>query len=200
MAKSGRKASNEQEFQGQIISWLNAEIGRRTGLELDTATQEKPRTTSGKRSDMIVWKDRAAELAFLAIELKTPTTPINDPVFFADALEKGRHWHARYFALWNMRELEVYETTPAPHVPVPSDAIRKSTQPLAVTQIEDWLKPAFKKDLQNQAIQILDAAVNHAVSGIGHQHAIDPEIFVSRLTEAPELGALHRGHGRPQRG
>src|SRR5438105_8923062 len=114
MAKSARKQSNELEFQGEAISWLNTEIKRRVGLGLDGATQEKPRKTSGKRSDMIVWRDRAAEFAFLAIELKTPTTPINDPTFFADALEKGRHWKARYFALWNMRELEVYETVPAP--------------------------------------------------------------------------------------
>ena len=55
-------------------------------LGLNTATQEKPRRTSGHRSDMIVWIDRLALLPFLAIELKTPSTPINDPVFFADAL------------------------------------------------------------------------------------------------------------------
>jgi methylase of polypeptide subunit release factors len=184
MAKSSRKQSNELEFQGEVISWLNAEIAKRPGLSLDGATQEKPRKTSGKRSDMIVWRDRVAELPFLAIELKTPTTPINDPTFFADALEKGRHWKARYFALWNMRELEVYETPPAPHVPIPSDAIRKSAHPLALTQVEDWLKPAFKKDLRAQALEIFDAAVNHSVSGVGHHHAIDPEIFVSRLTDA----------------
>src|SRR5688500_2710882 len=103
-----RKTTNEQEFQGHIISYLNGEIARRKGLDLDMATQEKPRKTSGKRSDMVVWKDRSAELAFLAIELKTPTTPINDPTFFEDALEKGRHWKSQYFALWNMRQLEVY--------------------------------------------------------------------------------------------
>src|ERR1700730_13647661 len=179
-----RKTTNEQEFQGHIISHLNGEIGRRTGLDLDMATQEKPRKTSGKRSDMVVWKDRGAELAFLAIELKTPTTPINDPTFFADALEKGRHWKSQYFALWNMRQLEVYETVPAPRVAVPTDAIRRSSHPLAITHVEEWLKPAIRKDLEKQAVEILDAAVNHAVSGIGHQHAIDPEIFVSRLTEA----------------
>jgi type I restriction enzyme M protein len=184
MTKSTRKVSNELEFQGQVVTWFNAYIAKHAALGLDTATQEKPRRASGKRNDLIVWKDRAAEIAFLTIELKTPTTPINDPTFFADALEKGRHWNSQYFALWNMRELEVYETTPSPHNPVPSDAIRRSAHPLAVTQVEDWLKSAFKKELHEQALEILDVAINHSISGASHRHAIDPEIFVSRITDA----------------
>ena len=117
MATAGRKQTNELEFQGQAGVWLNEEIKKRTGLNLDKATEEKPRKSSGKRSDLIVWKDRANELAFLAIELKTPTTPINDPVFFADAFEKAQHWGATYFALWNMREIEVYKTPQAGTLP-----------------------------------------------------------------------------------
>jgi type I restriction enzyme M protein len=179
--KAGRKESNEQEFQGQVITWLNSEISKRT-LGLDTATQEKPRKTSGHRSDMIAWIDRLALLAFLAIELKTPSTPINDPVFFSDALAKGRYWKSKYFALWNMREFEVYETTD-PKTPTPADIIRKSSHPLAITQVEDWLKPNWKKELHAQAVEILDAAIIHSLSGVVHQHAIDPEIFVRRLTD-----------------
>lgn len=182
MAKTKRKESNEQEFQGQVITWLNSEIAKRK-LNLDTATQEKPRKTSGHRSDIILWTDRPATIAFVAIELKTPTTPINDPVFFADALTKARYWKAKYFALWNMRDFELYPTPPEGVVPTPADAGRKSTHPLALTQVEDWLNKSFMKDLHGQAIEILDAAVYHSLSGLGHQHAIDPDIFVSRLTE-----------------
>jgi methylase of polypeptide subunit release factors len=184
--KAGRKETNEQEFQGQIITWLNAEISSRT-LGLDTATQEKPRRTSGHRSDMIVWTDRLAVLAFLAIELKTPTTPINDPAFFSDALAKGRYWKSKYFALWNMREFEVYETT-NPKTPTPSDTICKSSHPLAITHVEDWLRPNWKKELHAQAREILDAAIIHSLSGGVYQHAIDPDIFVSRLTH--DIGQL----------
>jgi type I restriction enzyme M protein len=184
--KVGRQESNEQEFQGQVITWLNTEISKRT-LGLDTATQEKPRKTSGHRSDMIVWIDRLALLPFLAIELKTPTTPINDPVFFADALAKGRYWKSKYFALWNMRDFEVYESSD-PKTPTPADAICKSLHPLALTQVEDWLKPNFKKDLHARAIEILDGAINHSVSGVGHQHFIDSDIFVRRLTD--DIGQL----------
>jgi hypothetical protein len=187
MAKSGRKDTNEQEFQGQVITWLNIEISKRS-LGLDTATQEKPRKTSGHRSDMIVWIDRLAILPFLAIELKTPTTPINDPVFFADALAKGLYWKSKYFALWNMKDFEVYETPAASHTPTPADIIKKSSHPLALTRVEDWLKASVKRDLREQTVEILDAAVNHSISGLSNQRAIDPEIFVARLTD--DIGQL----------
>ena len=182
MAK-GHKNSNEMEFQGQVVHWLNDYIGKHPTLGLESATQEKPHK-GGKRNDLIVWRDRAALVAFLTIELKTPTTPINDPTFFADAIYKGRHWHSRYFALWNMRELEVYETTPEPHQPLPTDAILKSAHPLAITQVDDWIKSGLKKDLEKQAVAILDAAIQHSITGVTHGHAIDPELFVSRLTDA----------------
>ena len=185
MATAGRKQSNELEFQGQAGVWLNEEIKKRPGLNLDKATQEKPRKSSGKRSDLIVWKDRANELAFLAIELKTPTTPINDPVFFADAFEKAQHWGAKYFALWNMRELEVYQTPPAGSpAPLPTAAICRSFPPLAITQVEEWLKPAFSAELHEQLIQIIDAAILHDATGKVAGHTIDADIFVARLTEA----------------
>jgi hypothetical protein len=137
---------------------------------------------------MIVWIDRLAVLPFLAIELKTPTTPINDPVFFADALAKGRYWKSKYFALWNMKDFEVYETTAAAHTPTPADIVKKFSHPLALTRVEDWLKVNFKKDLHKQTIDILDAAVNHNISGLSTQRAIDPEIFVARLTD--DIGQL----------
>ena len=189
MARAGRRQTNELEFQGQVCVWLNDEISRRPGIKLDKATQEKPRKTSGKRSDLVIWKDRSIEAAFLAVELKTPTTPINDPEFFADAMEKAQHWQAEYCALWNMRDLEVYKTPDAgAPLPLPTDALRRSSLPLAITQVEDWLKPAFAHELRLSACEILDAAVTHRALGTTAGHAIDADIFVARLTEA--LGKL----------
>lgn len=83
-----------------------------------------------------------------------------------------------------MRELEVYETTPEPHQPLPSAAILKSAHPLAITKVDDWIKSGFKKELEKQAVGILDAAIQHSITGVKHGHAIDPELFVSRLTDA----------------
>ncbi len=179
-----RKKTNELEFQGQVGVWLNEEIQRHDGLGLDKATQEKPRKSSGKRNDLVVWSDRSSEIAFLTIELKTPTTPINDPVFLADAVEKAQHWQATYFALWNMREIEVYLTPPKGTSPTPDQAIDRSSAPLAITQVEDWLVARFEKELRKQAIGILRAAVDHRATGHGQGHAIDPQIFVARMTES----------------
>jgi hypothetical protein len=103
-------------------------------------------------------------------------------VFFADALAKGRFWKSKYIALWIMRDFEVYETA-EPKNPTPADVIRKSSHSLVLTQVENWLKPILKKELHSQSVEMLDTAVAHLLSGVVRQHAIDPEIFVGRLTD-----------------
>ena len=182
MPKSSRKSTNEPEFQGQVIVWLNEEITKRSALDLDKATQEKPQELSRKRSDLIVWTNRLAEIAFLAIELKTPETPINDPIFFTDAINKAQYWGAKYLAIWNMREMEVYKTPDDSKPLLPSEAIYRSALPLAITEVEDWLKPAYETELRNQSVNLLDAAVLHSAYGSYLGQTIDAQIFVSRLT------------------
>ncbi|MDZ4858044.1 MAG: N-6 DNA methylase [Candidatus Hydrogenedentes bacterium] len=188
MAAKGRKKTNELEFQGEVLGWLNHEIKRRPGLKIDRASQEKPRQTSGKRSDLIIWKDRSAEAAFLALELKTPDTSINDPVFFADAIEKAQHWSAPYFVIWNMREAELYPTPPKGGMVTPAGVLKRWPALTAVTKLEDWLRTNIADSLRRQAIDILEAAIGHAASGGQAGHVIDPEIFVARLSHA--LGHL----------
>ena len=113
----GRRSTNELEFQGQVITWLNDYISSHRGTGLDRATQEKPRRTSGKRNDLVVWSSRAGESAFISLELKTPDTAISDPQLLDDALEKARQWQAPYFAIWNMKEAELYKTPPVASEP-----------------------------------------------------------------------------------
>ena len=38
MTKSMRRSTNELEFQGQVITWLNANIAKHSGMGLDRAT------------------------------------------------------------------------------------------------------------------------------------------------------------------
>ncbi len=179
-----RRSSNEQEFQGELLGWLNEEIRRRQGLGLDRATQETPGRTSGKRNDIVIWKDRATHSAFLAIELKTPTTPINDPILFADAQGKAKHWGAAYFAIWNMRDIELYETPGADETRTPDQVLYRDKITLPLTGVEDWIKPAINKELRRLAINFLDIAHNHAATGHVFGQTIDSEIFVARLTDA----------------
>lgn len=184
MKNSTRRQTNELEFQGAALGWINDELRARMGAGLDRATQEKPRQTSGKRNDIVVWRDRSAEIAFLAMELKTPSTPINDPVLLADAVEKAQKWRAAYFAIWNMRQFEVYVTPAAGSLVLPSDAIAKSPLNVGITSVEDWLKPVVETSLKRNVADIIDAALEHQINGGDHGVTIDTEIFVARLTEA----------------
>ena len=184
MERTKRRHTNELEFQGEVIVWLNDVIARRYRPRIDKATQEKPRVTSGKRSDLIVWTNRKTENAFLAIELKTPSTPINDPDFVVDAVEKAYHWNAKYLAVWNMREYELYQALDSHQVPLPNKAIVRSTRPLPLASVEDWLKPSHSRSLREIAHQILEAALIHDELGDHPGHAIETEIFVERLTDS----------------
>ena len=176
-----RRETSEQEFQGSVLEWLNREIRRRPGLRLDRATQEKPRRSSGKRSDIVVWRNRATTSAFLAIELKTVSTPLNDPVLFADAAEKAQFWRAPYFAIWNMREAELYSTPPPGASVTPAQAIRRWPPETLIRRVEDWLSPAAEGVLGTRAIEILDAAWADSVAGMEAGPIIDAELFVTRL-------------------
>lgn len=181
---SKRKNTNELEFQGQVLNWLNSEISARPALGLDRATQEKPRQQSGKRNDLVVWRDRGNEIAFLAIELKTPATMISDPMLHADAIEKAQKWRAAYFCVWNMTQLELYPTPAAGKIVLPSDAIFRSEVILEIATVEDWLKPENEARLKACALDLLDAAVQHSINGEDAGVAIDAAIFVARLTDA----------------
>lgn len=187
---SRRKETSEQEFQGRILEWLNVEIRRRPGLQLDRATQEKPRKTSGKRNDVVVWRDRGASTAFLAMELKTLETPISDTALFSDAFEKAQHWQAPYFAVWNMREAELYPTPPKGGLVTPANALKRWAVEPSIRRIEDWLKPDVEKRLQLRAVEILDAAWAHAATGVLAGQVIDAALFVARLEDA--IGQLRQ--------
>ena len=183
MANRGRNTTNELEFQGQVLGWINEELQKRPGLGLDKASQEKPRKISGKRSDLVIWKNRTAEVAFLAIELKTPATPINDPTFFADAIEKAQHWKAPYFAIWNMCAVELYET-PKDKLVTPADVLKRWPLLTGVTKLDDWLRADVSKELRAQAVDIIQVAWDHAQKGQDSGYIIDAEIFVSRLSDS----------------
>lgn len=180
---TGRKTTNEQEFQGRVLEWLNAELKKRPGLELDRAAQENPRKTSGKRSDIVVWKDRASFTAFLAMELKTLDTPLNDPTFFADALEKAQHWKAPYFAIWNMREAELYPTPAPGGLVTPADKLMRWAPEPTLKRLEEWTRPEVEKALQARAVAILEAAWGHQATGGHAGQVIDADIFVARLSD-----------------
>ena len=54
-----KQYTNEWEFQGQVLIWLNDEIRKRLGLGLDKVTQEPSKITP-KRNDLVVLWNRAS--------------------------------------------------------------------------------------------------------------------------------------------
>jgi methylase of polypeptide subunit release factors len=192
--KSKRRSTNEMEFQGQVVTWLNENISKHSGMGLDKATQEKPRSSSGKRNDLVVWKSRVSLIAFLSFELKTPDTPISDAVFLADAIEKAQHWGSPYFVIWNMQEAELYPTPVEGSHVTPSDRLHHWPQSTGCNQLEDWLKPEVSARLKRQIDEILDKAWDHSISKGSLGVVLDAEIFVTRISTAIHSlrGLLHR--------
>lgn len=187
-----RKRSNEWEFQGQVVTWLNEEISRRRGLGLDRVTQETSKITP-QRSDVIVWKNRASEDAFLEIELKPPSIGISDSGLFRDADQKAKRWGAPYFAISNMKILELYRT-PIDRLANPSDRLYQSPMLGAITSVDDWLEPEKQEQLKHQFLDLLDRAWEIARRGEGFLPPLEASVFVDRLGQSiPKLKEeLHR--------
>lgn len=177
-----RKTTNEWEFQGQVVTWLNFEIERRPGLELDKATQEPSKLTP-KRNDLVVWWNRNAESAFLTIELKTPETPITDPAFLSDACNKAQRWDAPVFAIWNMQVAELYHTPHNSRMATPADRIEAWRPDPLVLSVNDWLKPKPATSLRERAIEILDHSWQLHTTLTHRAIPIDASIFVDRIAD-----------------
>ena len=173
-----KRPPNEWEFQGEVLGWLNGEIARRPGLKLDRATQEPSRVTL-KRNDLIVWWDRAAEVALLTVELKRPNTPIADLSFFADADAKAKRWSAPFFAIWNIQSAELY-TNPPDRRATLADRIRSITIEVPITRGDEWLHRDVSERLQSVAVELLDCAWNRYHSK-DTPTKIDAAVFVERM-------------------
>ena len=171
--------TNEWEFQGQVLTWINDQISRRPGLGLEKATIEPSKVTP-KRSDLVVWWNRAASSAFLTLELKTPTVPINNPKFLADASEKASRWEAPCFAIWNMQVAELYRT-PEQGIATPADRVQPFPLNPLVSTVDDWLAPKIGQTLKADAIAIFETAWEKFALKSEQTVEIEASIFVDKL-------------------
>ncbi len=174
-----KQRTNEWEFQGQVLTWLNQQIERRPGLGLDMATQEPSKLTP-KRNDLVVWWNRNAGSAFLTIELKTPKTPLTDPNLLADASIKASRWQATCFAIWNMQAAELYRT-PATGIATPDDRVHVFPMNTLIGSVDDWLDPNKAKSLKADAINIFETAWDKFAGKSDQTVEIEASIFVDRL-------------------
>lgn len=175
----GRKTTNEWEFQGEVLSWINAELASRPGMGLEKATQEPSKITR-HRSDLVIWFDRATESAFLNIEIKTPETALTDLQTFRDAQEKARRWQSKFFLIWNMQAAELYPTPQQGTSVTRADRLELWPLDASISRIDDWLKSVPRESLKKRAVEMLDRAwfLQYTTQAL---IPIDAAIFVDRL-------------------
>ena len=177
--------ANELEFQGDVLTWMAADITARRGLRIGGVGQEKQYADS-KRSDLVIWRVRDIE-ALAAVELKTIATPLSNVTFQDDVIKKGRRVGAPYCVLWNQRESAIYITPAAEE----GSAIRKEVflgSPLAslplldVVTTKDYVgKPALEAALRGRARDILTAISTLSATGAVGGRIVDPSVFVEWL-------------------
>lgn len=171
--------SNEWEFQGEVLTWINEQIKRRPGLRLEKATQEPSKVTP-KRSDLVIWWNRAASSAFLTIELKTPAVPINDPKLLSDASEKASRWGAQCFAIWNMQAAELYKT-PASGIATPANRVHQFAINPLISSVDDWLDAKKALSLKADAVTIFETAWEKFAIKSDQTVEIEASVFVDKL-------------------
>jgi methylase of polypeptide subunit release factors len=178
--------SNEWEFQGEALGWISAFIASHP-IGLDCATQEFA-NSDGKRSDVTVWRNRAANLAVLSVELKTPKTKLSDVEFQKDAVRKAQTVGSPYVGLWNMQNLALYRTPAKPRQTLlPDDRILSDEPDPDIRTAAAWLNPQVKERLHQRANALIAELNDLLMHGTVRRMVVDATVFVSALTERIRL-------------
>ena len=104
--------ANEDEFKGQVITWLDEAISQGS-YSFDVASSEaslKVSSTTTNFPDIQIWLNRASGMGFCGWELKTPDTRADDKTFLENAARKAMSMNANYFVTWNMRDAIIWRT------------------------------------------------------------------------------------------
>ncbi len=188
--------SNEREFQGQVVGWLNEAISK-GAYSFDEATQETSLKVSPKKTkfpDVAIWLNRAAGMGFCGWELKTPKTPADDKELLDNAAEKARAMGADYFVTWNMREAIIWRT-PHKEETVSNENRAKTYPPLyPITKADDlWISPK-QELLKRRASDVLYDLSTLQKEGHLHLVDIDSTFFVHILSDAAKTLAPFINH------
>ncbi len=153
-------------------------------MGIDRVTQEFTHDDR-RRSDLIIWRNRASGDALLCSELKTPTTPLRNARYQRDVITKARAQKAPYLALWNMRELKMFRTPEFPQVLLlPSDEVPLHAPIIQDLQrVADWLKPSVEAQLHDLARTLVRAVTDLITTGAVGGRVLDATIFVGVLAE-----------------
>ncbi|MBF0538325.1 MAG: N-6 DNA methylase [Nitrospirae bacterium] len=179
--------SNEREFTGQVVSWLNEFLGDSADTPFEGASSEASLRDSEDRTcfpDVMVWLNRQGQQGFCGWELKTPSTAVDDQELLENAAQKARTMRADYFVTWNMVEAVIWRTPLLPQK-VAREHRLKTYDPVAqITTPDDLWVESRRLLLRAKAREILnDLAI---LKREGHLHLVDVDsiYFVYELSEA----------------
>ncbi len=177
--------SNEREFAGQVISWLN-EFLEKGSYPFEVASSEHSVKVEKKTKfpDVQIWLSRKAQQGFCGWELKTPSTPVDDQELLTNAAEKARAMHADYFVTWNMRDAIIWRT---PHWTEEITKLHRLKTYPSISRISspDDLWVGFKQELlKAKAKELLNDLATLKQEGHLHLIEVDSVFFVHKLSEA----------------
>lgn len=178
--------SNENEFRGQVLSWLN-EFLSSGNYPFDSATSDPSIKVSDKKTrfpDIQIWINREAQQGFCGWELKTPITKVDDPNLLDNAVEKARAMNALWFVTWNMQDTIIW-TMPKPGEPISSlQRYKEYPSIYDINKPDDaWSEPN-KNRLKDRAKEILTDLATLYHEGHLYKYDTDPTYFVGRLGKA----------------
>lgn len=177
--------ATENEFRGQVISWLNEFINSGS-YPFEVASSDPSVKVSEKKTrfpDVQVWINRRAGQGFCGCELKTPETPVDDPKLLQEAAVKAGAMNADYFVTWNMRDAVIWRT-PQKGAEVTQEHRYYAYNPIySVTCVDDLWVESKKIQLKDRAKEILNDLALLQREGHLHQVDIDATFFVKRLKD-----------------
>lgn len=103
-------SENERSFQIKLIGWFNKILSpaKHVANEADGEIGVKVGERT-KFPDVILWSNKAQEIAVATIELKDTNTPVDDPELLNNGISKAKSLQAEYFVTWNVRQTILWD-------------------------------------------------------------------------------------------
>jgi|SRR5215207_2945559 len=106
------------------------------------------------------------------MELKKPSTGLEDAKFQSDAIGKAQHAKAPYIVLWNMRKADLYRTPQYPRASFDGeDFVRHLGECCSITSVDKGSTPSGQAELKRLALDVVlavhDAMTKGSVGGQG---------------------------------
>jgi hypothetical protein len=174
--------SNEWEFQGMVVGWLNEFLA--TGsYPFDTATANTSLKVpdSTKYPDVLLWINYTANSGYCGWELKPPTIKADDTELLKNAVEKAHTMQADYFVTWNMRDAIIWQTPKPNEIVKAEHRVKQYPSLYAINNVEDLKNEQNKISLKDRAKEVLDDLASLKNKGTLSSTVATPTFFVKKL-------------------